>query len=414
MKVEKYWHLDFSHKLKLTEDEWKDRLLDKFRESVRIRMMSDVPLGAFLSGGVDSSAVVAMMMRESSSPVKTFSIGFSEQDFSELEYARMVARHLGTDHHEFVVSPHTVDILPKLAWHYGEPFADSSALPSYYVAQQTRQHVAVALNGDGGDENFAGYLRYRAFCLSEMLSPAGNLLSFAALPLAQHLLRLSSGRLRKMVHRAQRILSALNEPPARRNTRWHTMFDNEKKIQLYSDEMRARFAGIDRWTYSENLFKIAPCNNAVDRLLYTDIMSYLPECLMVKVDIATMANSLEGRSPFLDHEFMELVASMPASLKMHGLQGKYILKKAFRGLLPEKILSRQKMGFGIPVDQWFRGELKDYLREIVLSERALKRGYFNREGLEHIIADHNDRRAENGYRLWALLMLELWHRAYID
>lgn len=410
----RYWDIDFTKKLDLSGAEWEERILDKLREATRIRMMSDVPLGAFLSGGIDSSAVVAMMARESSRPVKTFSIGFEEQDFSELKYARLAAKHIGTDHHEFIVKPQTADILPKLAWHYGEPYADSSALPSYYVAHETRKHVTVALNGDGGDENFAGYLRYKAFKLSGMLSPLGRPLAYAAAPVALTLKRLTSGKARKLFHRAHFVASALEESPARRNIRWHCIFDNARKTAIYSDDMISRFKGIDRYDYLEKTFNEAPCNDDIDRLLYTDIMTYLPECLLVKVDIATMANSLEGRSPFLDHELMDLAAQIPSSLKLRGLTNKYILKKALSKLLPKEILHREKMGFGIPINQWFRGELKGYLKDIVLSERALSRGYFKKEAIENLIREHNDGLFDHGYRLWSLMMLELWHREFMS
>ncbi|MHB9155672.1 MAG: asparagine synthase (glutamine-hydrolyzing), partial [Endomicrobiales bacterium] len=259
IRTERYWDMDFTKKLTLQENEWEERILDKLREATKIRMVSDVPLGAFLSGGIDSSAVVAMMARESPRPVKTFAIGFEEQDFSELKYARLAAKHIGTDHHEFIVRPHTVDLLPKIAWHYGEPFSDSSALPSYYVAQQTRRQVTVALNGDGGDENFAGYLRYRAFRISETLAPVNHLVAFAALPVSQAMLRLTRGKARRFFHRAHLVASALEESPARRNIRWHCIFDNKRKAALLSDEMTSHFKNTDRYDYLETLFNGATC-----------------------------------------------------------------------------------------------------------------------------------------------------------
>ena len=412
--IERYWQPDFRNKLNYTAAEWEEALLNKLEESTRIRMVSDVPLGAFLSGGVDSSAVVAMMARNSSQPVKTFSIGFAEQDFSELKFAAVVAKKFGTDHREFIVKPETAEILPKLAWHYGEPFADSSALPSYFVARETRKHVTVALNGDGGDESFAGYLRYKAFRFSEMTAPVNKFIYAIGSPLSRHLLKYSSGPVRKYLNYALRVSSALSQPPARRNIRWHSIFDNEAKNAIYSEAMINRFDGNDAFKYLEDIFNGAPAQNNTDRLLYTDLSAYLPECLLVKMDIASMANSLEARSPFLDHELVELAARMPPELKLKGLNGKYILKKSLKGILPAEILSRKKMGFGIPVNSWFRNELRAYLKDTVLSEKALARGYFKKDALEKLIAEHDSGRAEHGYRLWDLLMLELWHREFID
>lgn len=410
-KRERYWSPAFLPKQEMSGPEWEKAILDKLREATRIRLMSDVPLGAFLSGGIDSSAVVAMMAQESPRPVKTFTVGFSQQEYSELAYGKAVAQHLHTDHHELVVEPRAADVLPLLARHYGEPFADSSALPSYYVAQITRRNVTVALNGDGGDESFAGYLRYRAMKLSHYLAPLGLPLKLAR-PAAQALMRASTGQRRIFWHRVQRGLAAVGERDAVRNVRWHCIFDNERKTALYSAEMAA--SAVDRTRYLSDLYDAAPCDSMVDRLLYTDQMSYLPECLLVKMDIASMANSLEARSPFLDHELMELAGRMPDQYKMRGFTGKDILKKALAPFLPPDILHRQKMGFGIPVHHWFRNELKDFLEGTILSARALNRGYFKPDALRTLFSEHQAGYAEHGYRLWALLMLELWHQEFID
>lgn len=413
LTLERYWQPTFEPKKILSEQEWQDAVIDKLREATRIRMISDVPLGAFLSGGIDSSAVVAMMAMESSKPVKTFAIGFEEEEYSELKYASAVAKHLGTDHHEYIVRPNAAEILPKLAWFYDEPFADSSALPSYYVARETRREVTVALNGDGGDENFAGYLRYRAFKLSEQIAPVRGLL-WASLPAIKKLLPYTDGKARKLLHRARTGISALCDSPAQRNIRWHSIFNNETKDKMYSQGMKSFLAGKNSYSYMEQIFLNAPVKNDIDRLLYTDLMAYLPGCLLVKVDIASMANSLEARSPFLDHELIELAAQMPDTLKLKGYTSKYILKKALKNVLPDDILSRKKMGFGIPIHRWFRGELKDYLKDIILSPKSLGRGYFNKDYIETILCEHEKGQNEHGYRLWALMMLELWHRNYID
>ncbi|MFA5794781.1 MAG: asparagine synthase (glutamine-hydrolyzing) [Candidatus Brocadiia bacterium] len=406
----KYWQLDYRHKLELSEAEYSARIMELLEESTRIRMISDVPLGALLSGGIDSSAVVGLMARHSSKPVKTFSIGFEEKDFSELAYARAVAEHFNTEHHEFIVRPDVIEILPKLVWHYSEPYADSSMLPTYYVARETRKHVTVALNGDGGDENFAGYQRYLAHKLASMPlyrlagKPFNNLLNTV---FPGYKPRTISGRLKRFTEAA-----GLTE--AQRYLSWCACFNDAARHSLYSDDFSNRTKGAPAENYLLNCINQSPADNIIDRVLYADINTYLPEDLLVKMDIATMANSLEGRSPFLDHKLLELSASIPAGLKIKGLTTKYILKKALKGFLPDEILSRGKMGFGIPIGNWFRTSLKDYLKDIILSERSIKRGYFRREAVENLINSHASGKYDHTPRLWALLVLETWHRVFMD
>ncbi len=413
LQSRKYWSPDLRGKTKMSYGAAKEKLRDILEDAVKLRMISDVPLGAFLSGGIDSSIVTGLMSGLSTSAVKTFSIGFKEQDFSELKYASLVAKRFGTEHHEFVVDPTRTDILKKIVWHYDQPYADSSALPTFYVSELTRRHVTVALNGDGGDENFGGYLRHMALIKSE----------FAAFPLKAVPEKLFRGILNmipegqsrvNVFKRGKRFLEALKETPARRNLIWHRFFDNETKFRMYSDEMRHAVSGIDAGLYLESIFENAPACASLDRALFADMTAYLPECLMVKADIATMANSLEGRSPFLDYRLVEFAASLPSDWKIKGLKQKRILKDAFADFLPEEILNRGKQGFGIPIDKWFRNEWKDFFRETVLSPKASGRGYFNMREIEELFAEHLSGRRQHGYRLWALLMLELWHRVFID
>ncbi|MBI5242454.1 MAG: asparagine synthase (glutamine-hydrolyzing) [Elusimicrobia bacterium] len=417
--VERYWDLPVGRPpLKCGVPEACEMLREKLKEAVRLRLISDVPLGAFLSGGVDSSIIVALMSELSAQPVKTFSIGFKEERFSELPYAREVAKACGTDHREFIVTAEMTDVLPKLAWHYGEPYADASALPSYYVSRETRRFVTVALNGDGGDENFAGYIRYFAMKAARLYDAVPAPLRRATQAAAE-LLPDQEAPFAFFWKLKRFLRSAVFADIARRHLKMICYFSEEDKKGLYAPGM-LHAAGLeagreraDAEHYLNNAFIRAQGEDFVNSMLYVDFVTYLPECLMVKMDIAAMANSLEGRSPFLDHEFMELAFRMPGDWKLKGLRGhKWILKKAFKRKLPPMIQRRGKMGFGIPVGAWFRGKLKDYWRDHVLSPEALSRGYFNREALEAIFDQHQSRRRDHGYRMWALLMLELWHRQY--
>ena len=408
IETKKYWDLDFTKKTDLSFEDACNKTRNLLTEATKLRLISDVPLGAFLSGGVDSSIVVGLMSQLSSQPVKTFSIGFEEADFSELQYAKIVANHFKTDHHEFIVKPNFIEILPKLVWHYGQPYADSSALPSYFVAKETKKQVTVALNGDGGDETFGGYLRYKAMKGSIYFSLPFQILGKNTTKKLSSLIPFKN---KKYFRYLQRLVSALSEPPKLRNIQWHCFFSNELKEKIYTEKMK-KILYNNAYDYLTALFENAPAKNIMDRTFYTDLKAYLPECLLVKMDIASMANSLEARSPFLDHKVMEFSASLPSAWKLHGLTTKYILKKTFKNFLPKEILNRGKMGFGIPLGKWFRGDWKNYFRDLVLSEKAISREYFKKEAIEQIFNEHLSGKRDHGYRMWALLMLELWHNGY--
>jgi len=413
LKIERYWQPDFSHKLDISEEEAGERAIAILREAVRVRLMSEVPLGAFLSGGIDSSTVVALMSEESSEPVKTFSIGFEEQDFSELHHARRVAEHVGADHHEFIVRPDAMEVLPLLVEHYGEPYADSSAIPTYYVARETRQHVTVALNGDGGDESFAGYERYAAMQLAERYHRLPALLRQSIIEQGVDLLPTSETQ-RSRVRDAKRFLKAASLPKVERYLRWVSVFDNEHKQAIYSEAFRRETDGAEAARLLEPWFARANGSGIVDAALLADIMTYLPNDLLVKVDIATMAVSLEARSPFLDHHVIEFAASLPEKMKLRGLTTKYLLKRVLRSLLPPENLNRRKMGFGVPIGHWFRGTLQPFVREKLLSEKALRRNLFQPEVVKDLIDQHTEAKKENSAQLWTLLMLELWFERFID
>jgi asparagine synthase (glutamine-hydrolysing) len=413
VRIERYWSLDFTKKLDISEAEAEERTLELLGEAVKIRLMSDVPLGAFLSGGIDSSAVVALMSKFSTERIKTFCIGFNEQDYSEVEHARRVAERFGTDHHEFVVKPDAIDVLPTLTRHYGEPYADSSALPTYYLSKMTRQYVTVALNGDGGDECFAGYERYTAMRLAE---------NYQRLPavLRDNLVQPVIGALpepatnRSRNGKLKRLLSVMGSPRAERYLRWTSAASEELKHEMCTPEFLARSGKLDTASYLRPWFAGNGGVDIVDRTLKADVESYLPNDLLVKVDIASMSASLEARSPFLDHKLMEFAASLPARYKLRGLTTKYVLKHALRGLLPEQNLNRSKMGFGVPVRHWLRTDLKNFLSDAIMSEQALRRGYFKPEVVRRLASEHIEGRRDNAPQLWTLLMLELWHREFID
>ena len=413
IKIERYWQPDFSKKLDISEQEAGERTIEILREAVKVRLMSEVPLGAFLSGGIDSSAVVALMAEESDTPVKTFSIGFEEQDFSELHHARRVAEHVGADHQEFIVRPDALEVLPILVEHYGEPYADSSAIPTYYVARETRKHVTVALNGDGGDESFAGYERYAAMRLAERYHRIPAVLRESVVRQAIELMP-SSETKRSRIRDVKRFIQSASLPKVERYLRWVSVFDTQAKQDLYTENFTRQTQGDSAAALLDPWFARANGSGIVDAALLTDIMTYLPNDLLVKVDIATMANSLEARSPFLDHHVIEFAASLPEKYKMRGLTSKYLLKRILRKLLPAENLGRRKMGFGVPIGHWFRGQLQPFLRETLLAETSLNRGLFRPEAVKRLVELHTRGERDYSHQLWTLLMLELWFQRFID
>jgi asparagine synthase (glutamine-hydrolysing) len=413
IETKRYWLPNFSKKIKISETEALEETTRLLRESTRLRMISEVPLGAFLSGGVDSSVIVALMAQESSTPVKTFSIGFEEEDFSELKYARMVAEHVGAEYNEFVVKPNALEILPTLVEHYGEPYADSSAIPTYYVAHETRKHVTVALNGDGGDESFGGYERYAAMRIAEKYHriPAMLRKAFVEFPVS---LVPTSELKRSRFRDGKRFLAAASLPRVERYFRWSSAFDREAKKDLYTRDFRHEIDSTDASRFLEHWFSTANGSGIVDATMLVDQMTYLPNDLLVKVDIASMANSLEARSPFLDHKVIEFAASLPESLKLSGMETKPFLKTIAASLVPKEAVYRRKMGFGVPVGKWFRGEMKDFVREVLLSERSRNRGVIRPEMLQRYVDEHTSGSRDHAFKIWALLMLELWYQRFID
>lgn len=405
LHIERYWSLDYLPKANISEDEAADRLRGLMAEAVSLRMISDVPLGAFLSGGLDSSIVVGLMAKLSSRPIQTFTIGFNESGWNELAHARRVAEKWKTDHHGFIVNPDAMSVLPTLIRHYGEPYADSSALPSFYVAKLTHSNVTVALNGDGGDESFAGYTRFWASGLAEriMQFPAAGALTKAILSLVPDSTKMSQMR------KIHRFIAAARMPMEQRYPYWVGIVPEWTRQRIYHPDFASQLAGYNPDPVRQLLKEyrhLAP----QERTMATDVASYLPNDLLVKMDIACMTNSLEARSPFLDQAVMEFAARLPLGMKLRGMQAKYLLKKAFADLLPPENVKRSKMGFGVPVGEWFRGPMKDALIDTVLSDTAIARGYFNRQAVSDIVDAHISHQTDYSAQLWTLFMLELWHR----
>jgi asparagine synthase (glutamine-hydrolysing) len=407
--LREYWGLEYSEELDGTPvEELRERLLAHLREAVRIRLMSEVPLGAFLSGGVDSSAVVALMAEASAEPVKTFSIGFPVAEYDELAYAREVARRFGTDHYEFVLEPRALEIMPKLARHYGEPFADPSAIPSFYLAELTKRHVTVALNGDGGDENFAGYGRYLRMGwidrLGTLPSPSKRLLAAVAEPLAW------GAPPRSVRARAAKLSRMILRPVADRYAAGMSAFDIERRQAMCQPEFLARLGGWQVESVVTRPWRRGGDGPVLNNMLAADVGSYLPDDLLVKMDIATMASSVEARSPFLDHHLMEFAAHLPARLKLSGRGGKVLLVLALRGLVPDGVLERDKMGFGVPLSRWFREDLRTLPRDMLMDPGAHVNEYVRPSAVERLIGEHLRGEADHSLRLWVLLQLENWYR----
>jgi asparagine synthase (glutamine-hydrolysing) len=408
-KVSRYWRLDCTERPVGSVPEEAERLRSLLLDATKVRMLSERPLGAFLSGGLDSSAVVAAMARQTSQPVKTFSIGFEERRFDEREPARRLAEYYGTDHQEFVVTPAATDVLPMLAWHFDEPFADASAIPSFYVARMSSQHVTVVLTGDGGDESFGGYQRYVVMGMAGRVPVP----QFTRRPLRS----LGSSIVRRggsgALARFGRAAVMLAEPVPRRYARRMSYFAPEQKLALYSDALREQLAGVDSYELLCQAFEESRARSGVCRLMDVDVQTYLPGDLLPKVDITTMSCSLEARSPFLDHNLMEWAAGLPGRLKVRSRTTKYLLKHAIEPWLPSELITRQKQGFGVPLASWLRAELRDLSWDMLTDSTAKSRGLFRPEAVASLLSEHAQG-INHSTRIWALIQFELWHRNFID
>jgi len=406
VQVRRYWSLPTRVERGLPPEDYRDRLRELLAEAVSLRMVADVPLGAFLSGGLDSSVVVALMSRASATPVKTFSIGFEEEDFSELQHARVVARHLGTDHHEQVVRPRALDLLPRLVWALDEPFADPSMIPTFYVAEMARRHVTVALSGDGGDEAYAGYTTYghgEQYAGADRLPR--SLRRLAALP----------ARWLHTDHGLGRKLNRVALDPIGRHLEVMSYFLPRERDALLSADLRRHLDGYDPYAAPRAVHAAAARElGDLPALAHLDALTYMTDDVLVKVDRTSMQHSLEARVPLIDHKVMEFVATIPFEYKLRGGVSKWILREVARDLLPASILARPKQGFAVPLTHWFGADFGRLAREVLHDPRAIARGWFEPRGVRHVLEGPGMRDERRVRHVWALVCLELWAQTYLD
>lgn len=412
--VHRYWTPPYNElqRNRSSIADWQEELRHEMTEAVRLRLRSDVPLGAFLSGGIDSTIITGLMQEQLDRPVQTFSIGFPVKAFDERHYARQASEMLGTDHHEAMVEPDALSILPELIWHYDEPFGDSSAIPTMYLSRMARENVTVALTGDAGDELFCGYDRYRAVRMVQRMAfmPkwARRMTAGAASWIP------TSVRQKSFLRRGRRFLETMAMDPEERYLNWITIFNRHRLQQLVTPDLWKLTEGANPAGCIFDAYRMFPDRDLVTRTTAVDVETYLPFDLLTKVDIASMSVGLECRSPMLDHKVVELAARMPLEVKQSMQQGKMVLTETFRDLIPSDIQTRKKMGFGVPIDHWFRKELKPLLHDILLSPRCLDRGLLNPQDVRDLVEQHTSSKFDHAYRLWNLLCLELWQRMYLD
>jgi asparagine synthase (glutamine-hydrolysing) len=406
LHVRRYWQVPVDQSMPASDEEAVQGLRAVLRDAVRSHLMSDVPLGAFLSGGVDSSLVVGLMAEASSQPVRTFSIGFDVPQYDELEHARVVARHFGTDHHEFVVKPDALAIIDDLISHFDEPFGDSSAIPTWYVSEMARRHVTVVLSGDGGDELFGGYDRYfphpRVAAFDRWAPPGTRRMASLVWPWLPHG---ATGKnfLRRVARDERgRYLDAIG------------YFQSDEKRSLMAADVWRQLGDANAETRLGRHFARLDALPWHGQLMHFDFETYLPEDILTKVDRMSMAHSIESRVPLLDNAVVDFAARLPSGLKIREGRRKHILKEAAAGLLPTEILDRRKQGFAVPIGAWFRGGVRELFSDVLLSTRARQRGFFEPRFIERLVREHVTGRREHTLRLWALVVFELWHRQCLD
>ena len=406
--IREFWDLHYQPRVVANEADLVEELEAILRESVRIRLRSDVPIGAFLSGGVDSSSVVSIMAQLMTRPVVTCAVGFEQEEHNELAFAKDIAHRFGCTHHEHIIQPDVADLVPRIVRFFDEPFGDSSAIPTYYVSQMARQHATVVLSGDGGDEVFAGYSRHYLQQLEDRL---------------RRLLPGSAGRslaaslahwLPEVRGRATMKKLGMTAAEAYAYKHSHSLFTKEEKPWLYSDDLRCATASCDPAGSLRDYYNRCDAADALDKALYVDMKTYLSDDILVKVDRMSMAHSLEVRAPLLDHKLIEFTATLPSSLKLKRHTTKYLLKQVMKKYLPTEVLTRRKHGFTMPLQQWLSGPLREMVEDCFFSPLASQRGLFNQRFTREIWSEHRSEKEDHSHQLWMLLMFELWHRQYLD
>ena len=408
--IKEYWDLRFDEK-ETPEDELCEQLLDLFQDAVKIRLMSDVPLGAFLSGGIDSSAIVAMMSRVMDRPVKTFSIAFKEDTYNESHYAQQIANHFNTEHHVEVIEPNALELTEKLVGFLDEPFGDFSIFPTYLVSKMARKHVTVSLSGDGGDELFAGYDTYLANKAGRVYGKLPELLRGAMPPILNCIP--PSEKKKGLINRAKRFVEGMQLPPDLEHTRWMIFLQEAEKAKLYSNDVQDVLNDSDSFEFIRSYFNRVNTTDSLNRQLYVDIKSYLVDDILVKVDRMSMAASLEARVPFLDHRFVEFTATIPGRLKLQGKNTKYLLKKAMGDILPPQILNRGKEGFSIPIKNWLKTDLKSLMLEVLEPQKVKREGFFNANYVERLKKEHLSGKENHSHRLWSMMVFGIWQDLYL-
>ena len=405
--IKKYWDINFNEDINVNEE----KILETLKESVSYRLVSDVPLGAFLSGGIDSSSVVALMSKVMNTPVKTFSIGFEDKSYNELNYARIIARRFNTEHHEFILKPDIPDLIKKLIGYLDEPLADFSCIPTYLVSQMARQYVTVALSGDGGDELFAGYESYAAEKMAGYYCRLPKIFRHGVIaPLLRRIP--PSPQKRGWINYLRRFTAGENLPADLKHARWMIFLAEKDKKKLYTKNLQGELKKADTYRPWREYFRASSNFDSLSQQQYVDLKTYLAENILLKVDRMSMANSLEVRVPILDHKLVELVAGLPSSLRLKGFSSKYLFKKAMGEILPEEVINRPKQGFSIPVKNWFKEDLKDLLLEVLSEGEINKKGLFDYGYIRQLIEEHLKARENHSHILWALMIFNLWQNKY--
>ncbi len=411
IKQQRYWHLQYRTN-GLSEEQLSQQLVELLQDAVKIRLMSDVPLGAFLSGGLDSSSVVAMMSRTSSTPVKTFSIGFDDSTYNELPYARAIAKHFATEHYEEFITPDAVTLTQKIIHQLDEPFGDFSVFPTYLVSEMARKHVTVVLSGDGGDELLAGYDTYLAERMAKGYAKLPSFLRKGLIEPAVNLLP-PTDKKKGLINKAKRFVEGSRLPAHLQHVRWMIFLQEAEKEWLYSHDFRSQLKGHNPYDFIEDKFHALTSTDPLDQQEYVDITTYLVDDILVKVDRMSMAVSLEARVPFLDYRFVEFAATIPSSLRLKSQRTKHILKQAMQGILPEMILNRGKEGFSIPIKNWMKQELKPMMLEALSPDKVRQAGYFEPAYVDRLIDEHLRGKENHSHRLWALMMFQMWYEKYM-